>query len=79
MKKQIIITLATKFLKSKYINMLCELTLLIYCLTNERHLIIICFLTNNFISNKIIHIVFSRFIDVIIELIKQIIKTNDKR
>lgn len=78
MKKQIIITLAAKFLKSKYINMLCDLTLLIYCLTNERHLII-CFLTENFISNKIIHIVFSRFVDVIIELIKQIIKTNDKR
>lgn len=79
MKKQIIMTLATKFLKSKYINMLCDLTLLIYCLTNERNLIIICFLTDNFIFNKIIHIVFSRFVNIIIELIKQIIKTNDKR
>ena len=33
MKKQIIITLVAKFLKSKYINMLCDLTLLMYCLT----------------------------------------------
>lgn len=79
MKKQIIITLVTKFLKSKYINILCDLTLLIYYLTNERHLIIICFLTDNFVLNKIIHLVFSRFVDVITELIKQIIKTNDKR
>ena len=75
MKKQIIITLVTKFLKSKYINMLCDLTLLIYCLTDERYIIIVCFLVDNFIFNKIIHIVFSRFIYVIIELIKQIIKT----
>lgn len=79
MKKQIIITLVTKFLKSKYINMLCDLILLIYCLTDEKHLIIVCFLDDNFVLNKIIHIVFSRFVDVIIELIKQIIKTNDKR
>lgn len=79
MKKQIIITLVTKFLKSKYINMLCDLILLIYCLTDEKHLIIVCFLADNFVLNKIIHIVFSRFVDVIIELIKQIIKTNDKR
>lgn len=79
MKKQIIITLVTKFLKSKYINMLCDLILLIYCLTDEKHLIIVCFLADNFVLNKIIHLVFSRFVDVIIELIKQIIKTNDKR
>ena len=79
MKKQIIITLGAKFLKSKYINMLCDLTLLMYCLTDERHLIIVCFLTNNFIFNKIIHIVFSCFIAAIIDLIKQIIKTYDKR
>lgn len=79
MKKQIIITLVTKFLKSKYINMLCDLILLIYCLTDEKHLIIVCFLADNFVLNKIIHIVFSRFVNVIIELIKQIIKTNDKR
>lgn len=79
MKKQIIITLVTKFLKSKYINMLCDLILLIYCLTDEKHLIIVCFLADNFVLNKIIHLVFSRFVDVIIELIKQIIKTNNKR
>lgn len=66
MKKQIIITLVTKFLKSKYINMLCDLILLIYCLTDEKHLIIVCFLADNFVLNKIIHIVFSRFVDVII-------------
>lgn len=75
MKKQIIITLAAKFLKSKYINMLCDLTLLMYCLTDERHIIIVCFLADNFIFNKIIHIVFSCFVKAIIELIKQIIKT----
>lgn len=79
MKKQIIITLVTKFLKSKYINMLCDLILLIYCLTDEKHLIIVCFLADNFVLNKIIHIVFSRFVNVIIKLITQIIKTNDKR
>ena len=79
MKKQIIITLVTKFLKSKYINMLCDLILLIYCLKDEKHLIIVCFLADNFVLNKIIHIVFSRFVNVIIELITQIIKTNDKR
>lgn len=79
MKKQIIITLVTKFLKSKYINMLCDLILLIYCLTDEKYLIIVCFLADNFVLNKIIHIVFSRFVNVIIELITQIIKTNDKR
>lgn len=79
MKKQIIITLVTKFLKSKYINMLCDLILLIYCLTDEKHLIIVCFLADNFVLNKIIHIVFSRFVNAIIELITQIIKTNDKR